>query len=426
MLGLLRAPCRVVYVIDEPDVRGFAYGTLPGHPESRRGTLRRPPRPEHLRGVSRRCRRSPGAATWWSKARRARWWRWPSASSPSGICAGSNRALGSPAREQSLCARTHRLDDLAHRRRRRGSSRHPDRRRRARSGGRRRRSRRPARRARPAVGDQRLLPTRPARDEVVGQHARREPRRPRQARGDVEDPGDPGVGFATRRSGPDGSPSPVSASGQAARRVPTHAPLAPAASTAARLRGEAMPPPASTGTDTASKTASSNGSVPRLHVPVTAALGPARDQDVDAGVGRPTRPDSVVYLCDGGDSGVVRLGDPRPVGAETDRQQRGPRGQRVLAAAPTDLRITQSTRPMPNRPLTCRNSAASDAPGRDAAHADHAQTTGGGDRGGQPTAGDPAHRRVDDRYPQAEVPRPGRRQHDLVAKLRAGTSARSA
>ena len=27
------APCRVVYVIDEPDMAGFAYGTLPGHPE---------------------------------------------------------------------------------------------------------------------------------------------------------------------------------------------------------------------------------------------------------------------------------------------------------------------------------------------------------------------------------------------------------
>jgi uncharacterized protein (UPF0548 family) len=32
--GPLRAPCRVVYVIDGPDRRGFAYGTLPGHPES--------------------------------------------------------------------------------------------------------------------------------------------------------------------------------------------------------------------------------------------------------------------------------------------------------------------------------------------------------------------------------------------------------
>jgi len=30
----LRIPVRVVYVVDEPNRRGFAYGTLPGHPES--------------------------------------------------------------------------------------------------------------------------------------------------------------------------------------------------------------------------------------------------------------------------------------------------------------------------------------------------------------------------------------------------------
>lgn len=30
----LLAPCRVVYVTDEPARRGFAYGTLPGHPET--------------------------------------------------------------------------------------------------------------------------------------------------------------------------------------------------------------------------------------------------------------------------------------------------------------------------------------------------------------------------------------------------------
>ncbi|WP_076834265.1 DUF1990 family protein [Frankia sp. CcI49] len=30
----IAAPCRVVWVLDEPDRRGFAYGTLPGHPES--------------------------------------------------------------------------------------------------------------------------------------------------------------------------------------------------------------------------------------------------------------------------------------------------------------------------------------------------------------------------------------------------------
>lgn len=29
----VRAPARVVYVVDEPRVAGFAYGTLPGHPE---------------------------------------------------------------------------------------------------------------------------------------------------------------------------------------------------------------------------------------------------------------------------------------------------------------------------------------------------------------------------------------------------------
>jgi uncharacterized protein (UPF0548 family) len=35
-IGPLRvtAPCRVVYVVDEPSRRGFAYGTLDGHPES--------------------------------------------------------------------------------------------------------------------------------------------------------------------------------------------------------------------------------------------------------------------------------------------------------------------------------------------------------------------------------------------------------
>ena len=30
-LGPFSAPCRVVYVLDEPDRRGFAYGSLPGH-----------------------------------------------------------------------------------------------------------------------------------------------------------------------------------------------------------------------------------------------------------------------------------------------------------------------------------------------------------------------------------------------------------
>ena len=33
-LGPLPIPVRVVAVVDEPDRRGFVYGTLPGHPES--------------------------------------------------------------------------------------------------------------------------------------------------------------------------------------------------------------------------------------------------------------------------------------------------------------------------------------------------------------------------------------------------------
>lgn len=33
-LGPVQAPCRVVYVLDDDDRRGFAYGTLPGHAET--------------------------------------------------------------------------------------------------------------------------------------------------------------------------------------------------------------------------------------------------------------------------------------------------------------------------------------------------------------------------------------------------------
>jgi uncharacterized protein (UPF0548 family) len=33
-LGPLPVPCRVVWVVEEPDEAGFGYGTLPGHPEA--------------------------------------------------------------------------------------------------------------------------------------------------------------------------------------------------------------------------------------------------------------------------------------------------------------------------------------------------------------------------------------------------------
>lgn len=31
--GVIKAPCRVVWTVDEPRRKGWAYGTLPGHPE---------------------------------------------------------------------------------------------------------------------------------------------------------------------------------------------------------------------------------------------------------------------------------------------------------------------------------------------------------------------------------------------------------
>ncbi len=57
--GPLRAPCRVVYVIDEPDRRGFAYGTLPGHPESGEELFAVRYDPAHRRGARRGRRLLP-------------------------------------------------------------------------------------------------------------------------------------------------------------------------------------------------------------------------------------------------------------------------------------------------------------------------------------------------------------------------------
>ena len=66
-MGFLPAPCRVVYVIDEPDVRGFGYGTLPGHPESgeERFVVRHDP---DTSAVFAEVSAFSRPATWWSKA----------------------------------------------------------------------------------------------------------------------------------------------------------------------------------------------------------------------------------------------------------------------------------------------------------------------------------------------------------------------
>jgi uncharacterized protein (UPF0548 family) len=63
-LGPLPIPCRVVWVVDEPDARGFGYGTLPGHPE--RGeeafVVRREPGDDPLVTVRMRAYSGPGIA----------------------------------------------------------------------------------------------------------------------------------------------------------------------------------------------------------------------------------------------------------------------------------------------------------------------------------------------------------------------------
>jgi len=65
-LGPVRAPCRVVYVVDEPDRRGFAYGTLPGHAESgeERFVVRYDPATDEVCAEVEAFSRH---ATWWSK-----------------------------------------------------------------------------------------------------------------------------------------------------------------------------------------------------------------------------------------------------------------------------------------------------------------------------------------------------------------------
>ena len=73
-LGPVRAPCRVVYVVDEPDRRGIRLRHAARPRRIRRGAVPRPLRPGHRGGVSRRWRRSPGTrrggAGWARRSRR--------------------------------------------------------------------------------------------------------------------------------------------------------------------------------------------------------------------------------------------------------------------------------------------------------------------------------------------------------------------
>jgi len=65
-LGPFAAPCRVVYVLDEPNRRGFAYGTLPGHPVAgeERFSVRYDPASESVYAEVAAFSR---ARTWWAR-----------------------------------------------------------------------------------------------------------------------------------------------------------------------------------------------------------------------------------------------------------------------------------------------------------------------------------------------------------------------
>jgi uncharacterized protein (UPF0548 family) len=64
----LDAPCVVVYTVDEPRCRGFAYGTLAGHPEQGEALFL----VEHLgdEAVTLTVRAFSRPALWWTKAGR--------------------------------------------------------------------------------------------------------------------------------------------------------------------------------------------------------------------------------------------------------------------------------------------------------------------------------------------------------------------
>ena len=59
------APCRVVYVVDGQREKGFAYGTLPGHPESGEERFAVLWREDDV--VEIRIRAFSRPATWWAR-----------------------------------------------------------------------------------------------------------------------------------------------------------------------------------------------------------------------------------------------------------------------------------------------------------------------------------------------------------------------
>jgi uncharacterized protein (UPF0548 family) len=62
----ITAPVRVVYVVDEPKRKGFAYGTLPGHPENGEESFVVDQRNDGSVWITLRAFSRPSSRFWWS------------------------------------------------------------------------------------------------------------------------------------------------------------------------------------------------------------------------------------------------------------------------------------------------------------------------------------------------------------------------
>ena len=66
MFGLVKFPVRVIYVVDEPRRKGFAYGTLPGHPEDGEESWMVEQRDDGSVWITIRAFSRPATRWWWA------------------------------------------------------------------------------------------------------------------------------------------------------------------------------------------------------------------------------------------------------------------------------------------------------------------------------------------------------------------------
>jgi uncharacterized protein (UPF0548 family) len=66
VFGLIKFPVRVIYVVDEPRRKGFAYGTLPGHPEDGEESWMVEQRDDGSVWITIRAFSRPASRWWWA------------------------------------------------------------------------------------------------------------------------------------------------------------------------------------------------------------------------------------------------------------------------------------------------------------------------------------------------------------------------